>query len=180
VEVSVAPQFELLARPFEITPGVAIVPGEYEFTRWSFLAGTSRHRRWQLDSATRVGSFYSGTLTQWEQSASWTSARGRWQAGLDLQNNFGHLREGTFVQRLWQSNFSFAWNPNIVLTSFIQYDTESQNLGANTRLRWTFKPGRDLFIVWNRGWRHLLNTPDLSLPPDNEFIAIKLRWTFRL
>lgn len=174
------PQYELLVRPFEIAPGVAIAPGGYQFNRWSVEAESSRHRQWQVGAAARLGSFYSGTLRQWEQSASWTSARGRWQAGLDFQNNFGHLREGNFVQRLWQSNLSFAWNPNIVLTSFIQYDTESQNFGTNTRLRWTFKPGKDLFVVWNRGWRHLLNTPDLSLPPDNEFLAIKLRWTFRL
>jgi hypothetical protein len=46
---------------------------------------------------------------------------------------------------------AYAWNPNLVLSSFIQYDTESQNVGANTRLRWTIKPGNDLFIVWNRG-----------------------------
>ena len=177
---NIAPQYELLVRPFEIAPGVAIAPGGYQFNRWSVEAASSRHRQWQVGAAASLGSFYSGTLRQWEQSASWTSARGRWQAGLDFQNNFGHLREGNFVQRLWQPNLSFAWNPNIVLTSFIQYDTESQNVGTNTRLRWTFKPGRDLFVVWNRGWRHLLNTPDLSLPPESEFIAIKLRWTFRL
>lgn len=176
----ITPQYELLVRPFEIAPDVVIAPGGYQFNRWWVGAASSRHRQWQVGAAASLGSFYSGTLRQWGQSASWTSARGRWQAGLDFQNNFGRLREGNFVQRLWQSNFSFAWNPNIVLTSFIQYDTESQNVGANTRLRWTFKPGRDLFVVWNRGWRHLLYTPDLSLPPDNEFLAIKLRWTFRM
>jgi hypothetical protein len=66
-----------------------------------------------------------------------------------------------------------------VLSSFIQYDTESQNIGANTRLRRTITPGRYLFIVWNRGWEHLLNHPDLWLRPDSEFLAVKLRWTFR-
>ncbi len=42
-----------------------------------------------------------------------------------------------------------------VLTSFIQYDTESQNSGTNTRLRSNYKPGNDLFVVWNRGWQNL-------------------------
>ena len=83
------------------------------------------------------------------------------------------------MQRLWQVEFSRAWGPNVVLTSFIQYDTESQNIGANTRLRWTFKPGKDLFVVWNRGWQRLLMRPELTLLPDSEFLAVKLRWTFR-
>ena len=173
-------QYELLVRPFAIAPGLAIAPGGYQFNRWSLEAESSCHRQWQLGSTTRFGSFYSGTLTEWVQSATWTSARGRWQSGLEFVNNFGRLQEGNFVQRLWQSNLSFAWNPHVVLTSFIQYDTESQNVGTNTRLRWTFKPGRDLFVVWNRGWRRVLYTPDLALRPDSEFFAIKLHWTFRM
>jgi len=110
----------------------------------------------------------------------WTSPKGRLQFGITTDNNFGHLKRGNFVQRLWQFQSAYAWSPNLVLTSFIQYDSESQNLGTNTRLRWTIKLGNDLFIVWNRGWQRLILTPrDLSLVPDNELIAIKLRWTFR-
>jgi hypothetical protein len=81
---------------------------------------------------------------------------------------------------LWQLKGGYAWSPNLVLTSFIQYDTESQNVGTNTRLRWTIRPGNDLFIVWNRGWQKLnLEPHQLSLLPDSETFAVKLRWTFR-
>ena len=67
-----------------------------------------------------------------------------------------------------------------MLTSFIQYNTESQNVGSNTRLRWTVRPGNDLFIVWNRAWQRLLLGPgDMGLIPDHELLVIKLRWTFR-
>jgi len=46
------------------------------------------------------------------------------------------------------------------------------------RLRWTIKPGNDLFIIWNRGWKRLVLTPeDISLVPDSELFAVKLRWT---
>jgi hypothetical protein len=90
------------------------------------------------------------------------------------------LKQGKFVQRLWQLNLAYAFNPNLVLTSFLQYDNESQNVGNNMRLRWTIKPGNDLFIVWNRGWKRIILTrEDLSLVPDSELIAVKLRWTFR-
>src|SRR5260370_15374979 len=94
--------------------------------------------------------FYNGTLTQWENYIQWTSREGRLQFGLTTENNFGHLRQGNFVQRLWQLQSSYSWSPNLALTSFIQYDTESRNLGSNTRLRWTIRPGNDLFVVLNR------------------------------
>jgi len=173
------PQFELLPAPFEIVPGLFIPAGPYRFNRWRVDAETSHHRRWRFETTAGFGTFYSGHLAQWMNRANWTSPKGSWQLGLEATNNFGQLREGNFVQRLWQLEFAHGWGPNVVLTSFIQYDTESQNLGANTRLRWTFKPGKDLFIVWNRGWRHVLDTPTLSLLPDSEFVAIKLRWMFR-
>jgi hypothetical protein len=41
------------------------------------------------------------------------------------------------------------------------------------------KPGRDLFIVWNRGWQRILTRPELTLTPKIDLIVVKLRWTFR-
>jgi hypothetical protein len=174
-----APQYEFLAAPFEITDGVVIPAGGYRFGRWQTQFETSEHRAWRFETHASFGTFYSGTLTQWINEIKWTSAQGRWQLGVEAEQNFARLPQGNFVQRLWQPQFTFAWNPNIVLTSFVQYDTESENLGTNTRLRWTFRPGRDLFVVWNRGWQRLRTRPDLALIPENETFAIKLRWTFR-
>ena len=110
----------------------------------------------------------------------WTSPKGRVQLEADVENDFGHLPQGNFVQRLWQLQGAYAWSPNLVLSSFIQYDTESQNVGTNTRLRWTIKPGNDLFIVWNRGWQRLVLSPsETSIVPQSDVVAIKIRWTFR-
>ncbi len=180
-EFNWAPEYEFLSEPFEIAEGISIRPGSYNFTRWRLEAETSRHRPLQVGTTTWFGSFYNGDLTQWENYLRWTSPRGRYQAGLSVEQNFGHLKEGTFVQRLWQLQTALSWNPNLALSSFIQFDSESQNLGANTRLRWTIKPGREIFIVWNRGWQRLRTSrDDLILQPDTEFFAVKLRWTFRM
>lgn len=179
-EFNWAPQYEFLPVPFEVASGVVLPVGEYSFQRWRLEAETSRHRRVRFGNTTWFGSFYNGTLTEWRDYVNWTSPGGRWLIGLTARNNFGRLRQGSFVQRLWQADFALAWNPNLVLTSFLQYDNESSNLGTNTRLRWTIRPGNDLFVVWNRGWRQLLLSPgDLGLIPETEVIAVKLRWTFR-
>jgi hypothetical protein len=62
----------------------------------------------------------------------------------------------------------------------VQYDTESQSIGTNTRFRWTIKPGNDLLIVWNRGWqRQILSPHDVSIVPDSDIVTVNLRWTFR-
>jgi hypothetical protein len=179
LEFNWAPQYEFLPEPFDIG-GVTLAPGAYRFTRWRLEAQSSEHRRIQAGSTTWFGSFYDGNLTQWENYIRWNSQSGQWQIGVSTENNFGHLKQGNFAQRLWQLQSAFALNSNLMLTSFIQYDTESQKVGSNTRLRWTLKPGNDLFIIWNRGWQRLITSRDeLSLVPDSELLAIKLRWTFR-
>ena len=172
------PHGEILSAPFEIAPGVFIRPGSYEFTRYRLEAQTSGHRPLQFGTTTWFGSFYDGHLTQWQNYLKWTSPRGRVQLEADTENDFGRLPEGNFVQRLWQLQGAYAWTPNLVLTSFVQYDTESQNIGTNTRLRWTIKPGNDLFIVWNRGWQRQILSPH-DFAPQSDIVAIKLRWTFR-
>ena len=173
------PHGETLLAPFEVAPGVIIPPGSYDFTRWRLEAQTSEHRPVQFGTTTWFGTFFNGHLTQWQNYLRWTSPKGKIQLDLDTENDFGHLPQGNFVQRLWSLRGAYAWNPNLVLSSFVQYDTASQNVGTNTRLRWTIKPGNDLFIVWNRGWQRIVIDPQVSLIPESDLIAIKLRWTFR-
>lgn len=37
---------------------------------------------------------------------------------------------------------------NIFLTTFVQYNSQSENLGHNTRFQWRFKPVSDIFLVY--------------------------------
>jgi hypothetical protein len=178
-ELNWDPHGEILRAPFEVSPGVIIAPGSYQFNRWRAEAQTSPHRAFQFGNTTWFGEFYDGHLTQQQNYVKWTSPKGRVQLGVTAENDFAHMPEGNFVQKLWQFQGAYAWNPNLILTSFIQYDTDSQNVGTNTRLRWTIRPGNDLFVVWNRSWEKLALRPELSLVPQSDLIAVKLRWTFR-
>jgi hypothetical protein len=179
-EFNFVPGYEYLPVPFEIAPGVTLPVGAYNFTRFRGEFQTSTHRRWEFGNTTWFGSFYDGRLLQQANYLRFTDRKGRWQVGLTSDQNFGQLKEGSFVQRLTQLNLVYAFSPNLVWTNFLQYDTGSQNIGNNMRLRWTIKPGNDLFIVWNRGWQRLLLSPrDLNIVPDKDVLVVKLRWTFR-
>ena len=66
-----------------------------------------------------------------------------------------------------------------LLASFLQYDTSSSSFGSNSRLRWTIAPGNDFFVIWNKNWQKITPSPHLSLIPESDLVAVKLRWTFR-
>ena len=180
LEANIVPQFERLDEDFEIADGVVIPPGDYEFTRFRVEAQSSRHRPWRVGLSVWFGDFYTGSLIQTEGFVTYTTPSGHLQLELNAENDTGRLPEGDFTLNLWQFKAVYAFNPDLILSSYIQYDSESRDLGANTRFRWTIKPGNDFFVVWYHGWRHPINSEDwISLRPINDQLVVKLRWTFR-
>jgi hypothetical protein len=176
LEANWVPQFERLDEPFEVAAGVVIPPGEYQFTRWRVEGQSSSSRPWRVGSTVWFGDFFSGRLTEWESFVYWTFGPGRLRLELDAQNNFGDLPQGDFIQRLLQLKTVYAFSPDLIVSAFAQYDSESRDLGLNSRLRWTIRPGRDLFLVWNRNWQRTLD-PGYRLGLDSDQVVVKLRWT---
>lgn len=178
--VVVEPTYERLDKAFEITDGVVIPPGKYEFTRFEIEAESSSHRPWRVGVEVELGDFYTGSLVTTEGFVAYTTPSGHLQLELNGEHNAGDLPEGDFDLTLWQLKATFAFTPDVILSSYIQYDSESRDVGANTRFRWTIEPGNDLFIVWNRGWRRPLHSDAWhSLHPVSDQLVVKLRWTFR-
>lgn len=178
-EANYRPQFERLREPFEVAPGVVIPPGSYQFNRFRLQAESSDSRPLSVGTTAWFGQFYGGNLTQLIGSVKWTQRSGHLQLALSTENDYGYLPQGDFRVLLWQLKAVYAFDPNLVLASFFQYDSESEELGMNARLRWTIEPGRDLFVVWNRGWKHPVGERPMDLlVPDADQVIVKLRWTF--
>ena len=57
----------------------------------------------------------------------------------------------------------------------MQSDTESDSIGVNTRLRWTFRPVADLFVVYNHNVQSVL---DRWQQESNQLI-VKLQYAWR-
>jgi len=180
-ELNWQPQFERLGAPFEIAEGVVIPPGSYRFDRFRAVVETSKHRPWQIAAQVWFGTFYTGRMDEWIPSLAYTMPGGHLQLKLSADLAFGNLPEGSFAERLWQLNVVYAFTPDLLVSAYTQYDNDSNNLGLNTRLRWTIIPGTDLYIVWNHGWEH---PPEegarwTALRPVEDQAIVKLRYTWR-
>lgn len=181
VELNYLPQGETLSEPFEIAKGVIIPVGEYDFDRYRITVRSSTTRPWRLGARIWFGDFFDGTLTTVETLASLTTMDSRLQRSLESELNFADLPHGKFDRRLWKFRAGCDFSPDLRLCSFIQYDNDSNLLGANTRFRWIITLGRDLFLVWNHGLaQHQGEDFALSrLESTFSELSIKLRWTFR-
>ena len=87
----------------------------------------------------------------------------------------GHLPVGDFTQTLVGMRTRFNFSSDLQLNSFIQYDSDSRSLGSNTRLRWTFSPSGDLFVIYNHNVRDLTDRWSF----DSNQLLVKLQYAFR-
>jgi len=96
------------------------------------------------------------------------------------EHDVGRMPEGDFTQDLLGTRLRLNFSPDLQLSSFVQYDSESNSFGTNTRLRWTFNPLGDLFVVYN----HNLRTRDpITLRRELAFgsnqLLVKTQYAFR-
>jgi len=178
-EFNIYPRYEFLLEGFEISDGIEIPAGKYNFTRYRVEVETADSNQFGASSSVWFGDFYNGKMTQVELKLSWSDERGKVQLALEAENYFGKMDAGDFIERIYQFKAIYSFTPDLSLSSYTQYDSDSMEIGMNNRLRWTIKPGRDIFFVWNYGWYREFDRPITSSIPDYNQIAIKLRWTWR-
>ncbi len=174
-EFNVNPTGERLVAPFEIADDVVINPGSYHWRRYRLEAGTAQKRRLWAQVTWWFGDFYDGELDQFEWIGAWNPVP-LLTVEFTGERNIGRLPAGRFTQTLVGTRVRVNISPDLSVASYTQYDTESESVGVNTRLRWTFLPVADLFVVYNHNVRSLLDRWDL----DSNQLLVKLQYAWRL
>jgi len=173
-EFNVNPTGDRLAEPFEVSNGVTIPPGRYHWRQYRLEGGTAQKRRFYTQVTWWFGGFYDGQLDQVVWIGAWNPT-----AILTVEftgeHNRGAVQSGRFTQTLSGTRVRVNMSSDLSLDSYLQYDTVSDSLGMNTRLRWTFRPEGDLFVVYNHNVRSLVDRWQL----DSNQLVIKLQYAWR-
>jgi hypothetical protein len=174
-------RFELNANPtgerlIELTEiaGVLIPPGSYHWMRYRLEVGTAQKRRLYSQVTWWFGGFYDGELDQLIWTGAWNPTP---LITLEFsgERNVGRLTTGRIDQTLVGNRLRVNFSPDLSLASYVQYDTDTDSVGVNTRLRWTFSPVGDLFIVYNHNVRDVFDRWQLQ---SNQLL-VKLQYAFR-
>jgi hypothetical protein len=174
------PTYERLFEPFEISPGVNLLPGEYRFTRFrSNLLSTAAKRPLSGSINLTYGNYWSGKAEQVTTSLVYKLPP-RFTIGVSTNQTFARLPEGHFVARIFTSNISYAASPMLSLSNLVQYDNRSRNLGWQSRVRWTLQPGSDLFFAFSQGWIQEEGGRDhLRFRTQDSKVSAKFQYSFR-
>jgi hypothetical protein len=140
---------DVLQEPFRVAPGVIIPVGPYTFgtARIGFTGGRQR-----VISGSVVldhGTFYSGHKST--VTVSQARVNPTYQLSLEpsASLNWVDLPEGSFTTSVVGSRVTYTMTPLMFVSALVQYNSGTKSVSANVRLRWEYRPGSELFVVYN-------------------------------
>jgi hypothetical protein len=167
---------------YTIADGVDIPTGSYEWTRFVVGVRTAEKRRVNGYLLWTSGDYYDGNLSTVEAGLSVrpldvltlevTGERSTGSVhGLVEAGEADTLALAKIKEELIGVRMELNLTSDLQISTVTQYDTRSRELGSNNRLRWTFSPRGDLFLVYNhnalRGvdnrWRFVSNQTPLKI-----------------
>ena len=112
--------YELLTRPFTISPGVTIPVGGYDFRnfRMSYRFGAQRPVSGQI--TVQTGGFWSGDNTAVSLSNGRVEVTPQLSLEPSVSFNWVDLPEGSFTTQLARARFTYTFTPRMFLSGLIQ------------------------------------------------------------
>ncbi len=128
--------------------GVTIPGGDYSFAEWRFSFDSNPARRMYYGLMYSPQDFYGGTRddVQLRLGARITD---RFSSEAQYTRNSVELPGGSFDVDLAALRIDLALSPTMTLRSVTQYNSLSDQFGTSARFRWTYRPGSDLYVVYD-------------------------------
>jgi hypothetical protein len=188
IEFSYEPEGDRPPEAFEVSGDVDVPAGSYEWSRFVMGATLAEKRRVSGGITWETGTYYNGDLNTIEATLA-LKPSAFFILELNMERNVGKvlalpddaeggepLEERSFTEELFGVRLLLNFSPDLQLSSLTQYETESRELGSNNRLRWTFHPLGELFLVYNHNMSR-------TLEDKWEFVSnqlpIKIQYTWR-
>jgi hypothetical protein len=172
--LSVRPTEDRLDGPFEIREGIVIPTDDYTYVRYRADFESSLKRPVSGAVGFETGEFYDGMRDDVLVSLAWRPGP-HFTGSVDYERSDVELDEGSFTTHLGRVRLDFAFTTDVTWSNFVQFDNESDSLGAQSRLRWILEPGSDIFLVFGE----TLVRDDGSVHATDQELAFKVVYTVR-
>jgi opacity protein-like surface antigen len=145
--------YQFLGEPLHLFKDISIPAGNYKFTSHQVAYTSSGNHMLTFTASEQWGSYYTGDLNTATLTAQY---RPNPHLALAMNNTLNSFRlpQGDFDIDLAGVQVSYAFNRFLNATTFVQTDTaQTRAVSANFRVRYTFRPDSDLYVIYNVGNR---------------------------
>jgi hypothetical protein len=170
--------YQFLVQPLNLYKNISIPAGGYRFTMHSLAFTSSGSHRVTYTGSDQWGSYYTGHLNSAIATAQYRPTPHLAVALNDTLNTF-RLPQGNFNVDLAGVELSYAFNRFVNATTFVQMDTaQTKAVSANIRLRYTFRPDSDLYVIYNVGDRFQSLAAGNPMEVREEKFAVKVTYSW--
>jgi hypothetical protein len=167
------PHMERLFVPFEIRPGLVIPEGEYWFQNYGLWLETNRSRKVSGNFQLIEGGFFDGERTTYGGGVQLRPSA-HFRTDTLWSHNRIDLPAGSFATNILRQRIDVSFTANLFTNTFIQYNDDIDLLSLNFRLDWIYRPGADLFVIYNQNW----NTGGGGLVTSDRQLIVKFTYLF--
>lgn len=147
--------------------------GSYTYYNASLNYFSDQRKKWWLFAQPLVGQYYDGTIVSLAGSINY-----RYQPYIALAMNFTYNRINLPIGDnnvfLLGPRLDWTFSKKVFLTTFLQYNSQFENMNVNTRFQWRFAPVSDFFLVY------IDNYNTANGQSRNRSIQAKLTYWFNL
>ena len=179
VGISVADNYELLVAPFEPAPGVAFPAGGYGFRDVEATYSLGAQRRFSGTFTARVGEYFSGDIKTIGISRGRLALTQQFSLEPSVSFNWIDTPQGSFRTDLVVSRVNYSFTPRMFFSGLIQYNSSTDTISNNLRLRWEYSPGSELFVVYTEDRDTDPLRPDRFSELRNRGFVVKVNRLFR-
>jgi hypothetical protein len=145
-------EYVYLFRPFDPTRtgGKQLEAGtDYSYTRAGITYSSDSRKFFNYSSMIYYGEFFNGDRFFWRTNLNYR-IQPYGSVSLFAEFNDINLPDPYNDAVLWLvgPRFEVSFTDELFLSTFVQYNSQIDNLNINTRFQWRFKPVSDLFIVY--------------------------------
>lgn len=147
--------------------------GEYVYGQYGFWFRLDPRKKLSGDFGTTLGNFYNGRINAFEAEVNYrVQPWGRF--GIEYEYNNIKLPEPLTSQELHLARLTseVSFSNKMFWTTFVQYNTQGDNLNINSRFQWRYAPMSDLFIVFTDNYY-----PE-NLNVKNRGLVLKMTYWF--
>jgi Domain of unknown function (DUF5916) len=174
-------RFEDVAATFNLSDQVNVLSGDYWTTEGSLTFGAPRGWSFRPGVTATMGQFFGGNRVAIRSNLDWPlgrhlSLRGGWEWNRIRFDDRGLA----FDSNLLRLTVNAALDTRFSMSTFVQYNSLTDQLTTNARARYYFREGQDLWLVWNEGLnleRNVLGVPRL---PRSQARTLSVKYTHTL
>jgi len=140
-----------LTTPFNIFKNVFIPAGLYHFDRHQLTYGSDLSKRFVFNFFERFGTYYNGTLNEFRLRQNYhPNARLSFSAS-ETWDRF-RLAGQLYNVYVGSGTAAYSFNRFLTTSALVQVNSvENHPVSVNLRLRYTYRPDSDLFVIYNVG-----------------------------